>query len=182
MTIENYEKARRYYKLVLLKYDSKNRVADSMIKKIDVLTSSPNIDKNINPAAEVNRQRYSVNNLKVGQSPDPGEIVLSSIVLADTKMVITLEIQPLKDKVTIYNPNVPSKAFYIESGDGSQQLTLKDVRGVVTNTPLSILKPTKVELEFDRLPKNVKIFNLIEGKNQKDSNQHPWNFKSIRFL
>jgi hypothetical protein len=109
------------------------------------------------------------------------KIKLLSICLTVSKMNITLEIQPLKDPVTIHNP-LSNDAFYIEFDNGSQQLKLKDVRGVITNRKLINPKATKVELEFDRLPKDVKTFNLMEGKNQKDTNQQYWNFKGIRLV
>ncbi|MGD0756801.1 MAG: serine/threonine-protein kinase [Bacteroidales bacterium] len=178
---KNYDKAESSFKLVIANYDSKNYVADSMIKRIDVLISSVGPDKNTNPPTKDCLQQYSGSNLKVGESPDPMKIKLLSICLTVSKMNITLEIQPLKDPVTIHNP-LSNDAFYIEFDNGSQQLKLKDVRGVITNRKLINPKATKVELEFDRLPKDVKTFNLMEGKNQKDTNQQYWNFKGIRLV
>jgi serine/threonine protein kinase len=178
---KNFIQSKIFFNLVLAKYDPKNPVALSMIMKIDGLIKSPEPERVVIPSSPDCLQKYSGNNLKVGLSPDPMEIKLISICLTASKMKITIEIQPLKGQFTIYNP-LSDDAFYIEFDDGKQQLKLKDVLGVVTNRKLNNPKPARVDLEFNRLPAGVKTFNLMEGKNQKDTNKQYWNFKGIRLF
>jgi serine/threonine protein kinase len=178
---KNYIQAKIAFNSVLVKYDSKNQIAVSMIRKIDGLIKSPEPEKIIIPSSSDCLQKYSGSNLMVSESPDPREVTLISICITASKMNITIEIQSLKSQYTIYNP-LSNDAFYIEFDNGKQQLKLKDVLGVVTNRKLTNPKPVRVELEFNRLPAEVKTFNIIEGKNQKDKNKQYWNFKGVRLF
>jgi len=151
-----------------------------MIKKIDALDLLIKPIVKVNPLNEDCQEYYNGQNLKVDNKPDLKIIRLVSICLTDSKTIVTIEIQPLEYLVTIWNPN-SDNAFFIEYNNGKQHLSLKDVPPpILTNTELKITKPTKVNLEFDRLPKDIKKFNLLDGKNQKDNNY--WNFKGIQLL
>ncbi len=179
---KNYEEARIYFNTVLGKYDPDNQYADSMIIKINYLIASS--EKPVKLPASTGKvlKNSSGRNFRVDNPPDPKQIKLLSINLTTSETRITLEIQPSGNPVTIYSPR-DDKAFYIEYNNGSQQLPLLDVQGVIANEEKIYSMPAKVHLIFGKLPENLKIFNLMEGKNQlSDHAQNYFNFKGIRLI
>lgn len=177
-----YSEAGICYNTVLDSYDTNNHYADSMVLVINSLLSSAEKVMKGTTASRKLLTDFSGRNLKVDIPPDPKQIKLLSIKFSANETKITLQIQPSDNPVTIYSP-LEDNAFYIEYNNGNQQLPLLDVQGIVTNEERIYTVPTDVNLIFGRLPENVNIFNLMEGKNQQDDlSQHYFNFKGIRLI
>ena len=177
---KNYVQAINNFNLVLNKYDPNNIVADSMIRVITGLTTSASLLKKPSALQEGCTEYYSGSKLRISQSPDPEQIKLMGICITESQMKITIEIQPKAGLVTIFNP-LSDKAFYITFKNGSQELNLRDIQGLVTNKEHKIVKSTLIYLIYNKLPDNVRVFSLLEGKNRKDGDRY-WDFKDIQLL
>jgi len=177
---KNYILARVNFNLVLENYDPNNIVADSMIRIISDLTKPASPLKNLVTLPEGCTEYYSGSNLRIRQSPDPEQIRLLGVCITESQMRITIEIQPRAGLVTIFNP-LSDKAFYITFNNGSQELNLRDIQGLVTNMEHKIVKPTLIYLIYNKLPGNVRLFSLLEGKERKGRDRY-WDFKDIQLL
>jgi serine/threonine protein kinase len=176
---KNYSQARSNFNLVLGEYDPNNSIADSMIRIITAITEPVGHAGKSASLPVGCKEYYAGRNLRIRQSPDPGQIKLMSVCITESQMKITVEIQP--GRVTIFYP-LSDKAFYITFNNSSQELRLKDIQWeLVTNIQHTITKPTPVDLIFSRLPDDVKVFSLLEGKNRKDGVRY-WDFKDIQLL
>lgn len=157
-----------------------NIVTDTNNRKEDSLSIGPGSDNKTNLSAEGCEKYYSGQNLRISKAPDPNQIRLVSVCFTKSEMKILLEIQPLPSVVEISNP-LSDKAFYITfNKNGKQEGKLKDVLGLITDQEHKISQPTRVNLIFNKLPDDVKIFSLLEGKN-RDKGAF-WDFIDIQLL
>jgi hypothetical protein len=175
-----HKRALESFRLVSEKYDPGNILADSMIKVIESLALN---DTEIHPNTISAECFYYGKSLRIGQQPDVNSVKLISVCFTSAQqgneMVITLEIQRSDFVVIIAGPN-SEKAYFVEYGKGVEVLNLLDVRGIKTNIEQKVLRPTKIDLVFAKLPAGIKQFNLREGKNFQEPGR--WDFIDIQLI
>lgn len=170
---KDYQQARILFDKAL-KYDPKNKEALLMVGRIDKM-KIPSPEKNQSvPISNPCLERYSGYKLRMGQSPDTNIVRLSGICITESSMRITLRIKASETRFRILSPREPN-AFNLSFNGMS--LKLRDIKGeIIVNSSITITKPTDIDLIFDKLPQDIKIFSL----EQKDTKGSYWIFKNIR--
>ena len=166
----------------VLEYEKNNTVARSKIQEIDNMTKKR---EPVVPVSDCIREIFG-NSLRIKQKPDlKSSVRMMGICIAAREMRIKLEIQPSKSSFRIYGVGSPN-AFYIEYNNNSSQLEVKQIKawdhlgaGIKIDTEIITTKVFFVELVFDNLPRDVRVFNLRQGRRQLDEYQTYGNFIGI---
>jgi hypothetical protein len=173
---KKYDEAKSLFEDVVSLNVVRKQDADSMLVEIRNL-QKPKETQSVPTLPAGCLQYFEKNDLHITILPSNREIELKSICMSNSEMKIALIIKPTSRIVTIYNP-LSEKAFYVEYDNGTRQLPLKDIKGIITNTQQRINQNKTMELVFDKLPANIHKFSLMEGRNQKSSEKY-WNFIGI---
>ncbi len=158
---KKYPEATKEYHKILSGYNPDNKarnLAQNKIKIIDSLSNPAPINENIE---EVITFRFSVD-----VKPSTKIIKLRSIENRNNYTVITLLLYANDDIKTTFSGPGTNEAFYIEYTDRGSKRTksLRKMTGIRTGELTKVNSNANVKLYFDKLPANIRDFNLFHGK------------------
>jgi len=133
---------------------------ESQIVKQQTIEPEPEI---IEPESKF----YDGNQFSIRRLNDDRNTILDAIEFTETNTIIYLVFLPREQPVHIF-PVGSEGAFFIDYNNRQNKLLLKEIRGIQPRTNNRITEKTTVKLFFDKLPEDVKQFNLIQGANQLD--------------
>ena len=193
-----YNRALASFNKVLNDYDRADGKAQNKITQVKKLIDMqnrlkvavdthqvPKQNKNIEPAI---KPRPPVENkteiqliFTVKKNPDYDGIKLVSIINTDKNTIVSLQLSPTNNPFAIFGP-ASDDAYYIKYNSKRGELPLKDIE-MTDKLPLGKMikldRSTIIKLIFDRLPDDVKDFDLIQGKERSDERLFYYHFVGV---
>lgn len=163
----NYNEALSSYNKVLNEYDPLNTAAKRRIDTINQIIKQARTlkEENLSPQAvspkPIPDGMYRKGMFSVTRYPETKAIQMESIELTKKETIISLKLK--SGESWYFSSPGKSGAFYLEYNNKQQRLDLNDITGVAKGTFVIFENDKILQLHFNRLPRDVREFNLING-------------------